>query len=83
MEFFIDSCPDITDYIGISKNDQNKNIKKDNNFTSRMSVSEDLEPFTWCLPIDVTPLKNSTDINDEVNLCLDPVSEYIQVFSEL
>jgi hypothetical protein len=83
LEFFIDSCPDITEYIGNSKSDQNKNIKKDNNFTNKIFVSDDLEPFTWCLPIDVMPLKNSTDVTDEVNLCLDPVSEYIQVFSEL
>jgi hypothetical protein len=83
LEFFIDSCPDSIEYLGSSKNDKNKNTKKDNNFSNKMSESEDLEPFTWCLPIDVMPLKNSTDITDEVNLCLDPVSEYIQVFSVL
>jgi len=82
LEFFIDSCPDSLEYLGSSNNDKNKNTKKDNNF-NKMSESEDVEPFTWCLPIDVMPLKSSTDVTDEVNLCLDPVSEYIQVFSEL
>lgn len=84
LEFFIDSCTDSLEHVDNSKNsNKNLNLKKDSNYFDKTDDQEDLEPFTWCLPIDVIPLKISTDTTDEVNLCLDPVAEYIQIFSEM
>jgi hypothetical protein len=49
---------------------------------SEIDANEDsAEPFTWCLPIDIIPLKYPLDVSGEVSACLDPVSEYIQTFS--
>lgn len=90
MEFYLDNFDDSASKL---RNDKKtsadfeiiKKLRNDGNSDKhynrrQLKDTDDCEPFTWNLPVEINPHRYPLDVAAEVSTCLDPVAEYVQAF---